>query len=391
MNSKLLASLCSALGITLTVTGFAQQTKSTKASDAASSQKMMNRGEPMSNGRMAGGYNAPANVVLNRDWCNWFDSIEIDAAFTYWMATQDGMDLGRSSSIATGGTTISYTADTEFLYQHSKFQPGFKVGLSANYQDWTMSTRYTWVKNHTHTNGDAPSVTSGTAVYTNTPWVIEALRSGDLGLAGSRHISSSWKLRMDLVDMVAGRPFYQGPAVTVSPFAGVRGAWIRQSIHQEFTPQTGANGTNLLNSSPYVTRNFSHSWAVGPRMGGSANCLLPWGFRFEGMFAANILYTRYTKILHREPATVANTAGLNQHQNHVNTIRPSVEASMGLGWGMYLDNQRYHVDFSADYEFQYYWNQNMIRGMLDDLWASTSPSVGNLGLQGLTVTGSFSF
>lgn len=389
MNSKLLASLCSALGITLTMTGFAQQTKPHKSSDAASSQKMMNRGEPMSNGRMAGGYNAPSNVVLNRDWCGWFDSIEIDAAFTYWMATQGGMDLGRSASIST--TTVTYTGDTEFLYQNFRFKPGFKVGIGGNYQDWTVNARYTWVNNHTHTSEDAPTAPSGTGIWVTTPWIEEASRSGDAGLAGAVNASSSWKLRMDLVDLVAGRPFYQGPAVTVNPFAGVRGAWIRQSLHQEWTPQSGANGVALLNSSPYVTRNFSHSWAVGPRMGGSGYCLMPMGFRFEGTLAANLLFTRYTKISHREPATVANTRGLNQHQNHINTVRPSVEAAMGLGWGMYMDNQRYHIDFAVDYEFQYYWNQNMIRSMLDTLWSSATPAAGDLQLQGLTVTGSFDF
>jgi hypothetical protein len=202
---------------------------------------------------------------------------------------------------------------------------------------------------------------------------------------------------LDLIDLVASRPFYQGRCVTVSPFAGLRSALIRQSMSVYLNEAaTLFNGTALLGaapSQPLVSHNHSNSWSIGPRVGASSYCLFPQGFRLEGDMAASLLYTRYTSVKHSE--TVASTA-FNPGPYHVaytdySCVRPAAEFGLGLGWGRYFSNNDFHLDLSADYDFMIFWSQNMMRKLLDDTLTGTGPAPSDLFLHGLTATARFDF
>ena len=72
-------------------------------------------------------------------------------------------------------------------------------------------------------------------------------------------------------------------------------------------------------------------------------------------------------------------------------MRAIGDAQAGFGWGMYLCDQQYHIDLSATYEFQVYWNQNMINWYSASLIGLNGTSPGNLYFQGLTVNATFDF
>ena len=340
----------------------------------------------------AASYNAPAGVSVKND-DNWMPNAFIDLSFLYYYGTEDGLDLANSAMLvsSSGSFITAATTNSVALQQDFDYKPAFKIGLGSNFREWKLSGEYTWVRQSTYTNSNAQApIPSGVAVWVLNNWFEQTTPSANQALSATK-ITSKWKLAMDLADVVAGRPYYEGKNLILSSFYGLRGAWIRQTVN------VGASVSSLIFSDPSASviysRNHSNSWGVGPRAGFEASCLLGMGFRFEGDAAASVLYTKYTSIEHSEQAAslAAVPSKLGLTMNQYVTVRPELDMSIGFGWGTYLDGQTYHIDFSAKYDFAVFWQQNMIRKLLDQAVAGTGAAAGNLYLQGLNVRGSFDF
>lgn len=323
------------------------------------------------------------------------------ASFTYWMAQEDGLTLAYSGvANSTTGTPIEISAtNTSVLFQSSGFKPGFKVGLGiVADHECVVQAEYTWYRGKNTTNSGTPSnadtfyVTgtgTGTGVWLAIPWFQQEELSGTL--------SSTWDVKLDIGDLTAAHPFYQGRHLVITPFAGLRAAWIRQSLTVALTESPfslgGASSTigSALTPQPIYSYNTSHSWAVGPRVGFHSDVLLPVGFKLEGRFAANLLYTRYTHVNHSEDPASTGVLPLSITMTDYGCLRPSAELGLGLGWGSYLSEGNFHLQFSADYDFSIFWAQNMMRALADNIYEAISASPGDLFLQGLTITARFDF
>jgi len=179
----------------------------------------------------ASGAPTAACAKLN-NWptCSSNITTSIDASFTYWFAGEEGLPIAVNGVINSDGEFFPINTGT--LFQSSDYKPGFKVGAGvAGCQEWMLHAEYTWFRARNHTTSGSPlsailqaagTNTTGTAVWDPGNWFLQA----PFGPA----ISSSWRLAMDLIDAVALRPFFQGRCLTISPFGGLRAAFIRQSI-----------------------------------------------------------------------------------------------------------------------------------------------------------------
>lgn len=385
MHPKFFAFICSATAVLLTSTAFAAP-----KAGKNQTQTMPGRGEPLADNQYLAGYNAPAAFKVNQKWCNWNYDTFLDLTFNYTHVSQDGMELGQSASTST--TTLNYVPNATVLTQNGDYTPGFKVGAGMAIDDWTVYTSYTWLRNTSTQSAAAPAVDapgSGTGVWAAFPWFARSASTTARMPQAATLLASNWHIAMDLWDVVAKRPFYQGTTLTLNPFAGIRTAWIRQKLQVDLTEATSyISGT--YNTQPIHSYSRSKSWAVGPRMGTEARCLLPMGFRLEGNCAANILFTRYTSVSHKEDAVTTAQFGLLQKLTNYDTLRPSIEGGLGFGWGSYIYDKEYHIDFSADYNFNVFWDQNMMRMLANEMWSGVSAN-GNLYTHGLTLTGRFDF
>ena len=365
-------------------------------------------GEPLT--MYSPAYNAPAAVNLNCTKVKVRPSIVttfVDASFTYWYAGEEGMKIASTGVFDTGSGDTFFAQNTAALDQSFDYKPGFKVGVGLiGDSEWVGRADYTWFRGANKTNGFSVSdslltagtstALTGTEVWVVDDWFLQGTLPGQ-ALSGSA-VSSKWSLSMDLVDATAGRPFYQGQSIIVSPYAGLRAAFIRQSMDVQLTVSSLLyNGTTLPASSspaqPIGSRNNSNSWALGPRFGCDGQWLLPMGFRLEGDLAASLLYTRYTSIEHREdPASTSFNAGpYVTSLKNVSFLRPELDVSLGFGWETYLYNRRYCLDFSASYDFMIFWSQNVIRTLLDDTLTGTGAAAADLYLHGMTLSGAFHF
>jgi hypothetical protein len=321
-----------------------------------------------------------------------------DASFTYWFAGEEGLRIATSGIVS--GTTVFLSTDTRTFNQSFDYHPGFKVGIGLiGDNQWEARAEYTWFRGAeiSHSPSLSTSVMSpagavaapGTPTWITDSWFMQgtpaqALPAGD--------IKTKWRLAVDMIDLTVGRPFYQASCLVISPFTGLRAAFIRQFMRVQITESpTIYPGTQT--PQPIASRNDTHSWGVGPILGADGRYLLPMGFRFEGNGAASLLYTSYTKLRHSEDVvSTAFTPGpyISKIYNY-NCLRPILQLGLGFGWASYLDCQRYHIDLSADYDFQFFWGQNMLRKAIDDPLLGTAHAALDLFLHGLTIKGRFDF
>lgn len=382
------------IGVILVVRAY-----STPACSADCKGACQNQGELLTGYGPA--YNAPAAIYVNpMNWrgCPSNYTSFIDVSFTYWYPFEEGLSVAVNGLLNSG--TEYFSTNTNTLFQSSNYKPGFKVGAGViGYHEWVLRAEYTWFRGRSTTGSGSPLSTtgatagnttlSGTEVWVVNDWFLQGTPSQ--ALAGPS-VSSTWQLSMDLIDGIGGRPFYQGRSFTVSPFAGLRAALIRQSMTVNLTESDGLFSGSIP-SQPIQSRNHSNSWAIGPRGGCSGQWLLPKGFRFQGDGAFSLLYTRYTSVKHSEDvaATTFNSGPYTASYSDYDCLRPELDVSLGFGWGMYCCDRDYHIDFSADYDFMIFWSQNMMRKLLDDTLTGTSPAAADLYLHGLTVTARFDF
>jgi hypothetical protein len=198
---------------------------------------------------------------------------------------------------------------------------------------------------------------------------------------------------MDLLDLELARHYYVGKRLSVRPFFGARAAWIRQKVEIDYLFVTRP----LLPRKNVFIDQLARSWAVGPRVGLSTKWGLGKGLRMYGDGSVDILFTEYTRLEFFQQATNARgvlIAGspFAVRQKNDQHLRAHLDLELGFGWGVYFTDHRWHVDFSAGYDFQIFLGQNMFRSFVNDqFFGKAFTPNGNLYIHGLTATARFDF
>lgn len=322
------------------------------------------------NQEMVPGYNQSARFLKQDQWDLFFGG-----SFIYWLASEDGLTIGRR--IPLHRATTAPILNEQILYQEFEYKPGFKVhaGLgTAAKDDWIFYGQ--WTRLHQTTN-TAFSFSNHNVV--NQTWII---RINTTFLATG--VSSSWGLHFDLLDFIWSRPCYMGTQLTLSPLLGIRTGWIDQTLNLTYF---------FSNAAPMSALFDSDSWGLGPLAGCATNWKLGAGFSVLGKASASILYTSYTTLSLAEAITLTTLAASEVIANYgpYRTVRPNGEIGLGLAWGKSFC-KGYHVNVAATYDFNVFWNQNVLRGISDNYaYSNTEAAVGSLTLHGLTVDASLDF
>lgn len=306
-----------------------------------------------------------SSTTLEKNW-----HVSLNASFLYWQAQEEGLDFG--ITVPNHALTLpAFPNDGgKIVNFDSHYKPGFKASASINsYHDsWALIAAYTWFHSTVEKSQSAPS--NG---YIHSTWLTS---SNDDPVLDQK---AKWDLHLSFLDLQLMRPYNITTCLSLKPNIGVRLGWINQHFRVHHT---------LDDLSPLTVKNRSDSLGIGPILGLNTDWLLGCGMRFIGNINGAILYTHYRTRLQEN--THQNTVGLNL-TNNVHYLRPAVETALGLGWGTYYSQDRYYFDLSASYNFNVYWNQNMMRWAKDVENQQTNGGVGNLYLQGLTATARFDF
>jgi hypothetical protein len=317
------------------------------------------QGQSVQANQMMSGYNSPARIEVEGAW-----DFYLTGSLIYWQAEMDGLSLGSYSY-------PNATKPGEMLNTEFSFKPGFKVGLGMNsgFDTWTFYGEYIWIRDAMHTSHSIPltGVTTNSGFWNETP-------------SGFTNAKSEWTHHNNIADLIMGRSYYVGTHLTLMPFIGARGYWMDQDFGVTYT----VSPTSTLH-----TYGDIDSWAVGARTGVQTSWLLGKDFRIIGNVAGSLAYQKFKSSL---IAYGSNWATINANiRDHHAQITPNIEGAFGLGWGSYFSDREWHFDFAALYEFHYFWNQNALRTMVQELNSLPSGTSGDLMYQGLTLTARLDF
>jgi major outer membrane protein len=361
----------------------------------APQRKSFEQAQRVTKMQMPPAYNAPSRIDVRGSW-----DLYMTGSFVYWQLSQDNMEVALNDTL----TNVNYTTNNqikgELVRMDFDYKPGFKVGLGMNLDqdDWDVFAEYTRLhaSNSASANGTdiVPGGVPGPIFPTwGHPYVIQTNVYNTA--------SEKWDSNLDAINLDLGRAYYVGTQLTFRPFFGLRSLFLTQSVHAEYVNTSFTNTLGSFVEIPgvldVVQRN--RSWSIGPRVGVDTHWALGMGVRLFGNANADVLYTKY-KIQNKTNFQVNSGAdGFTTGQTlfhiskeRVPALRGHTELEMGLGWGSYFDNNNWHIDLSAAYGFQIFFDQNMLTKHMNGFMTGKleQPS-GNLYAQGVTATARFDF
>lgn len=337
-------------------------------------------GEPLGGTCYSPSYNAPARVMVQNP-----ASFSMNVAFLYYYIQQTGLEIATSGTIVQmpNFSYATVVSDNQHLYfQPFEYNPCFKVSLRGSVDEWDISTEYTWLYSTTQGNFSPPSASFGSPVLVSHNW-FQSLSMNNTPLSAVQ-IGSHWKFQGHVVDLIAQRPCYVGSYFVIKPFGGLRCAFLYQDLDITFTQ--ALNTVPSMPPQPIYSVNHSSFWGIGPKLGTEGSLLLPKKFRIQSNIAWSLLNGHFD-VTHYE--TAASTTQIPSPIEYSVTdqeyLRYIFEIGLGVGWASYIVDNRYHIDFSASYDFIQYEEQNMMKKILDGFLTQPAGSGQSLYLNGLNL------
>lgn len=301
-------------------------------------------------------------------------------SFTYWQSIQENMSLGIVGSITNPinviqGSVVNLGFD---------FNPGFQLSAGIIFPDdqWDAGLEYTWFRGTDHVNTNLDPANDRISLY---PTLVKPYVTMPSFFFGEE----KWTLHMDFIDAELGRSYFVGKKLTFRPFIGLRAPFIRQKLEVNYNQSVVNPDDNL------EVRGQFDSWGIGPRTGICLDWDLGRSFRLYGKGATDIAYTEYRnfKFQQQNVNSLGQVTENSRYiiEDEVSFLRSHIDLALGLGWGSYFYNNKWHFDFSADYTFQVFFGQNMLRCFVDDQSYVNIASHGDLYIQGLTATFRFDY
>jgi hypothetical protein len=325
--------------------------------------------------QMKKGYNHPARIDVKNSW-----DFYVSGSYIYWQPRQDGLELAREIVEVQEGFLVLHV-DNTFVHMDFDYHSGFKVGMGGSFErdDWSLDFEYTRLYTTDHRSKTLSDDPEDLALHYFVAFWAEEPR-----LSTAFYAKARWKLHFNILDGTLGRNYYVGEKLSFKPYVGLRAGWIDQKYRADYT------FTDFIYETPAYSNSKSDSWVLGPRVGLDTNWHLGEGFRLFGNTAAALFYQRFKTdvelvILDQEEPIENTLRTMKEKEGYFN---PNFEIALGLGWGSYFCDDSWHIDLAAAYDFHIFWDQNMMRKILDyyNTGINSDPTPGDLILHGLTVS-----
>lgn len=318
------------------------------------------------------------------------------ADFIYWTARQDGIAYVRTGvDDYDAAVAFDNTTEGDTFSPHTKFSPGFKVGLGLNlgHDGWDVYLNYTWF--HTTLNDSQTSQHANSQGLTPL-WDIATIgneTAKDHFVVLSSYLSvnnasASWRLRFNNFDLDLGRNFYISQYLTLRPHAGLKGCWYNQKYEVGYS---GFFDIDIAEEVLSTHLKFKQSfWGAGVRTGLDTSWYFDNNWSMFGNTSLSALWGRFNDhrydFVTRAPASNPSTLSVINTTYDFHTVKPVLELQLGLRYDYWFSDDRYHVGIAAAWEEQVWFNQNQF---FDVGVGYNHP--GDLIFQGLTVDLRFDF
>ena len=307
----------------------------------------------------------------------------VSGSFIYWKPQQDDFNVG-----ITGPRP---GVEQKLQHFHSKYEPGFKAGIGANfsYDNWALYLEYTELRTHQSnargSNSKAPMIVSPWVGITENDQNLYTPFAPTPGEILNSGVSNHWRLNFEMADLFLSRSYYVGKKLVFNPFLAARAAKINQNLNVNFTYNTV--GLPDVQNTIY-SHNKNNTQQIGPRFGFDMNWLVGHNFRFGGTVAGALLYTQY-QLRHTE---LLNGVSHSNIHSSPTAFRFNGDIALELGWRAYMNRNRSSIDLMFKYEALGFWEQNMVAGIAHAMTnQGRTLDGGNLYLHGGTFKLAFNF
>lgn len=363
--------------------------------------------------------NIAGNPAVYPYSCN--GDVVLTIAGFYWNANQDGLEYALEDLVAIPppGTfdntnRISSIIEGEFLKPRPQWDWGFKLGLGYNssHDGWDVQVLWTHFKNR------ASSCVESDDNATLLPlWSGFATNAVSFGTgAGSNPLyatdmSSTWSLKLDLVDLEFGRAFWNSKYVTLRPHMGLRLASLGQSYEINYS---GGAWQGVLNGVGEVIVPATISQValdgkfdgVGVRAGLDTDWYVGHGFSLFGNAAISIVYGRFS--IEQDEHRRATQSPFSKFpvlttEENFHSSKAMTDLELGFEWTTMFNECRYGFTIAAAWEQHMFFNQNQFWRVtrVDGQPVADNPNPtgenvfiqrrGDLSTHGWTVTATFDF
>ena len=335
--------------------------------------------------------------------CN--GDVALTVAGFYWNAHQDGMEYAIESEVFTDNTERAYIVNGDYKNPSFKWDFGFKLGLGYNTpcDGWDVGVLWTNYNGKASSHNEAEASDNTTLI---TLWSDVLQDQEDQYPLYASDINTSWKLKLNLIDIELGRDSWFGKRVAVRPHVGLRVAYLEQDYDIEYSGGVFTNLTAPINPvgayNDFVKLENEYK-GVGVRGGLDTVWNMGCGWGIYGNLAFSVIYGRF-EVDHNE---FLRDASDPHHKEKVIEARDSFRASrymtdvaLGLRYAARFCECQYALSVSLGWEHHLFLNQNQMWRVvrnLDD--AQTQPNAtniyhqrrGDLDTQGWTLTVVFDF
>jgi len=252
-----------------------------------------------------------------------------------WTATNHGWPFVAKHTI-TGDFTDFSSSNRKFEYD-----PGIRLGFGVKTcYDWDIFVQWTYLNSkHADSLTDENGLVSEYIHNTFT------------------HIHSTWRLKYNMIDVEIGRAFHGARTLSIKPFIGLRGGWLRQKGHNK---ADGVYGLPTDFSVPGETIGKEKTWLVGPRTGLDIDYFFGnTGLSFYGNLAAALLYAEADSVIIGWNTRVAtgDFEMTDRYAFKFDDLKATLQVAFGLSWGDFVDEQDIGLRIRAGWEANYWWNQ----------------------------------
>lgn len=295
------------------------------------------------------------------------------ASFLYWQAQQDYMDVALAAPSVKSNSCCGFSyRNGDVIEINGDFHPGFKMGGSFEFREteWKILTDYTFFKSSA--SKSAETTRDG---FLFVKWIQPNLISNN----ASSRMEAHWNLEMNVLNTQVGKSFLFTNTLSLMPYWGIATAWLNQKF---------SNHLELLFPKIHLhVFDHSESFRIGPRMGLSATYDFLSPFGISANLAGEILYSHYKLSTKQKSST--DSSVVMSASNTLSRVNPEIEMYAGIYYRSCFARQTQYLKVELGYDFQVFWNQNMMRWYNDITYTATP--IGNLYFQGLRASLSFGF
>ncbi len=305
----------------------------------------------------------------------------VDGLTFAWTFPEDEPPISADNLIRSTPIPNGRLHDVDF-----EWSPGLRLGVGYHspMDHWDLFLSWTHLKNESTGSVSVPNLTSNSNFGIWMPFGFLA------GTYNARDASAKWKFNYNTIDLDLARASFAVKSIVFEPFLGMRGAFIHQSLHAKYQNGAFHDGTSAVPNVSFTGKNLFNGWGIHPGLKTSWHFLRDWSLYANT--SASFLYGRFM-IQEIAQTTSAPVRDLFSERDRYFNNALGFELGVGLKWEMFLCPDRWHLQFSAGYEMIQWFDQNqLVNFFYIDNAQGMGPYVnGDLGIQGVNVSGRFDF